>query len=247
MSNQNIYDDETFFKEYKTLRETDNNYNILLEQPAIHKLLPDIRGKSVLDLGCGCGHNCIEFAKMGASEVVGVDISKKMLDVAMAESSGDTIRYINMSMTELRDLNQKFDFVYSSLAFHYVKDFDVLMTDIYSLLNENGCLLFSQQHPIVTATVGGNGHYNCDENNNRVSYTFSNYAEPGERKITWYVDGVIEYHRTFGNIINSIANAGFIIDAMDEPLPDEYALSKRPKLIAEFIKPTFLIIRAKKG
>ena len=79
MSNQNIYDDETFFKEYKTLRETDNNYNILLEQPAIHKLLPDIRGKSVLDLGCGCGHNCIEFAKMGASEVVGVTFQKKCL------------------------------------------------------------------------------------------------------------------------------------------------------------------------
>ena len=36
----------------------------------------------VLDLGCGCGGNCVEFIKSGASSVVGVDISEKMLSVA---------------------------------------------------------------------------------------------------------------------------------------------------------------------
>lgn len=49
MGNQNIYDNDTFFKGYKTLRESENNYNDLLEQPAMAKLLPDLTDKTVLD------------------------------------------------------------------------------------------------------------------------------------------------------------------------------------------------------
>lgn len=77
MSNQNIFDNEIFFEGYKTLRSGATNYNDLLEQPTMAKLLPDLTEKSVLDLGCGYGHNCIDFIHRGATRVVGVDISKK--------------------------------------------------------------------------------------------------------------------------------------------------------------------------
>ena len=59
---QNIYDNNEFFSGYKALRETDNNCNILLEQPAMMNLLPDLKGKTVLDLGCGFGIDCKYFA-----------------------------------------------------------------------------------------------------------------------------------------------------------------------------------------
>ena len=58
MSNQNIYDNETFFEGYKSLRAGETNYNDLLEQPAMAKMLRDLTAKDVLDLGCGYGHNC---------------------------------------------------------------------------------------------------------------------------------------------------------------------------------------------
>lgn len=209
MSNQNIYDNDTFFEGYKKLRESDNNYNDLLEQPAMAKMLPELCCKKVLDLGCGYGHNCIDFVNRGAEKVIGIDISEKMLSVAKAESSHERIKYLNMSMTDISSLNDKFDFIYSSLAFHYVKDFDSFAKDMFSVLNEGGQVLFSQEHPIITATLNGNGHFNKDENGNRISYTFSNYNEPGERKIHWYVDGVIKYHRTISDVINALAKAGF--------------------------------------
>ncbi len=66
MSRQNIFDNETFFEGYKSLRELDTNYNDLLEQPTMRKLLPDLMGKAVLDLGCGCA--ATKFARW-ASEV----------------------------------------------------------------------------------------------------------------------------------------------------------------------------------
>ena len=103
---QNIFDNETFFEEYKALRERDDNLNDLLEQPAMVKLLPDLSGKSVLDLGCGYGHNCLDFVNKGAAKVVGIDISQKMLEIAKIESKSSKIEYINMSITDVKSLNQ---------------------------------------------------------------------------------------------------------------------------------------------
>ncbi len=245
MSRQNIFDNETFFNGYKALRESDCNANDLIEQPAMRKLLPNLNGKTVLDLGCGYGHNCVDFVNKGANRVVGIDISEKMLAVAEKESANDKIEYRNMSMTDIGKLDEKFDFIYSSLAFHYVKDFDTFAKDMYSVLNAGGQLLFSQEHPIITATVDGAGHFNKDENGNRISYTFSNYNQSGERKIHWYVDGVVKYHRTFSDIITALAKAGFVIEEVCEPVPEEWAIQKLPTLAKEYIKPNFLIVKAR--
>lgn len=247
MSRQNIFDNETFFNGYKALRESDCNANDLIEQPAMRKLLPNLNGKSVLDLGCGYGHNCLDFVTRGAERVVGIDISEKMLAVAKEESAHSKIEYRNMSMTDISELDEKFDFIYSSLAFHYVKDFDAFAKDMYSVLNAGGQLLFSQEHPIITATVDGAGHFNKDENGNRISYTFSNYNQSGERKIHWYVDGVVKYHRTFSDIITALAKAGFMIEEVCEPVPEEWAIQKLPTLAKEYIKPNFLIVKARKA
>ncbi|MGN0542834.1 MAG: class I SAM-dependent methyltransferase [Acutalibacteraceae bacterium] len=126
MNNQNIFDNEIFFNGYKALRDNEINYNDLLEQPAMAKLLPELNGKSILDLGCGYGHNCVDFVNRGARRVVGIDISEKMLSVAKSESVSPEIEYLNMSMTDISKLGEKFDLIYSSLAFHYVEDFEAL-------------------------------------------------------------------------------------------------------------------------
>lgn len=241
---QNVFDNEDFFNQYFELRNGEINLNSLLEQPAMEKLLPNLEGKTVLDLGCGYGHNCLEFIKKGAKKVVGIDISKKMLDIANKESSHENITYLNMSMTDINSLNEKFDVIYSSLAFHYIEDFMEFCKIMYSQLNKGGVLLFSQEHPISTATIDGKGHYNRDENGKRVSYTMSNYNEIGKRHISWLVDDVIKYHRTLGNIITSVAKAGFTIDTVCEPLPEDWAIKKYPDIVKEYIKPCFLIVKS---
>ena len=242
--NQNVFDNEDFFNQYIELRNGEINLNALLEQPAMEKLLPDLNGKTVLDLGCGYGHNCLDFVNKGAKSVVGVDISQKMLDIAKKEASHEKIRYYNMSMTDIDKLNEKFDVIYSSLAFHYIEDFYEFCKLMYSVLNEGGVLLFSQEHPISTATIDGKGHYNHDENGKRISYTMSNYNEIGKRHINWLINDVIKYHRTFGAIITSLAKAGFIIDTVCEPLPEQWAIEKYPDIVKEYIKPCFVIVKS---
>lgn len=243
---QNIYDNKDFFEGYKLLRSRNDNYNNLLEQPAMSELLPELTGKTVLDLGCGYGKNCCDFINHGAKKVVGIDISKKMLEVAKAESSNKNIQYICMDMSDLTAISEKFDLVYSSLAFHYIEDFRKLSNDIHALLNIGGHLLFSQEHPIITATVGGKGYFNRDENGNKVSYTFSNYNQSGQREMFWIVDNVLKYHRPIGEIITVLAKTGFIIEELVEPTPKEWAIEKLPSITKEFIKPNFLIVKARK-
>lgn len=68
MSQQNIYDNSTFFEGYKKIREKKSNANDLFETPALFSLLPDLQGKTILDLGCGVGGHCFEFVNGGAKK-----------------------------------------------------------------------------------------------------------------------------------------------------------------------------------
>ena len=151
-----------------------------------------------------------------------------------------------MDMAELGTLNNSYDLVYSSLAFHYAEDFPALVHDIYKLLRPGGILLFSQMHPIITATYDGKGHYNHDAHGDCISYTFSDYGREGKRSGFWYVDNVENYHRMMGTIITTLAHTGFFVEDMVETLPDEHALQECPGMIKELIKPSFLIVRARK-
>ena len=64
---KSIYDNEKFFNSYMEIREGENNHNDLIEQPTIKRLLPDLKGKTVLELGCGYGE---KLAKKELKEVV---------------------------------------------------------------------------------------------------------------------------------------------------------------------------------
>ena len=85
--------------------------------------------------------------KLGAIKIIGVDMSTKMLEIAQKENKDKNIKYINLPMEDLDQLSMKPDIVFSSLAFHYVKDYKTLVLKIYNLLNEKGILIFSQENP----------------------------------------------------------------------------------------------------
>ena len=82
MAQQNIYDNEIFFAGYKKIRENQVNANNLFEIPALFSMMPNLKDKSILDLGCGFGEHCKGFVESGAKKVIGIDISEKMLEIA---------------------------------------------------------------------------------------------------------------------------------------------------------------------
>ena len=240
---QNIYDNPIFFDGYRKLRQNPDSANILLEKPALFSLAPDLTGKTVLDLGCGYGENCAHFKNLGANRVVGVDISEKMLEVAKAETSG--VEYIRLDMNDLSNLQGRFDVVFSSLAVHYIEDFRKLCEQIARLLNSKGVFIFSQEHPITTAPLGGIS-WTKDEEGNRLYYNLSDYTKNGIRETKWFVDGVVKYHRTFSEVFNSLIDSGFFIKKTVEPIADMDTIRRLPNYDSDLHKPDFLLVKAEK-
>src|SRR5262245_23890403 len=90
---QNIYDDEKFFRGYSRLPRSVEGLDAAPEWPTLSGLVPDMRGQRVLDLGCGFGWFCRWARQEGAAQVLGVDVSKKMLSRAVAATSDTAIAY----------------------------------------------------------------------------------------------------------------------------------------------------------
>jgi len=243
---QNIYDNPAFFDGYRTLRENPASANELVEKPALFALCPDLHGKRVLDMGCGYGENCREFARRGAADVVGIDISEKMLAVAEAENDCANVRFQRMSMSDLAQLEGRFDVIFSSLAMHYIEDFAALARAAADHLLPGGQLIFSQEHPLTTAILDDT-YWEKDADGNILHYRLTGYGMPGERHIHWFVDGVRKYHRTFSEILNTLIAAGFLIESVTEPLPSEETMQAHPKYKKSLHKPDFMLIKARKA
>ena len=240
MAKQNIYDNETFFTEYRKLRQREVNANNLFELPTLFSLIPDLDGKRILDLGCGTGERCIDYLKHGALQVTGVDISEKMLEVARNENCDPKITYINMAMEDIGTIKGEFDVVISSLALHYVEDFQGVVKNVSRLLSDNGVFLFSQEHPFATCY----DRWTRDENGQKIHGNIANYCVEGRKDSTWFVEGVQRYHRMFSTIVNTLADNGFRIVKMVEPYPTEDLVKKYPDYADLYHKPDFLFVKS---
>ena len=242
---QNIYDNEQFFKGYEAIRTRKYNYNNLLEQPSFLKLVPDLKEKTVLDLGCGMGEFAFSCISKGAKFVKGIDISTKMITVAKERYQHERLHFQINALEDMVLEGKHYDFISSSLAFHYVADFDALIKKISAALNDDGVLLFSIEHPIVTANKGGVDWQLGDEGN-LLHFAVDYYQEQGKRTQNWLVNDVVTYHRTFSTIVNTLIEQDLQIEKICEPTPTKQALENGPYLQKEFRRPSFLIIRARK-
>ena len=148
---------------------------------------------------------------------------------------------------ELDDLEEKFDVITSSLAFDYVENFERLMKQIYSHLNENGKCVFSMSHPISTAYDGTFDRYTRTETGERLYANLRNYGIEGKRVIHWVVDEYELYHRTISTLINDIVSAGFIIEECQESKVPESIREKRTDMFGGVIhQPDFIFFRCGK-
>ena len=223
------------------------NANDLVEIPNFRKLIPNVKEKKILDLGCGYGENDKYCRDLGAKEILGIDISEHMIKIAEKNNADENIKYKVMAMEDISKIKEKFDIVISSLAFHYVKDYEKLINDIYNLLNDDGILIFSIDHPLRIASKFETWmKKNYTKINGKWFLLVSDYNREGIREKEWNGVMVKRYHRNFSSLINGLVNSGFKIDKILEPIPDEKAIKIIPKYINQYDRPYFLFIRAKK-
>lgn len=238
---ENKYDDKTFFDCYSKMSRSVDGLNGAGEWHVLKQMLPNLKDKRVLDLGCGYGWHCQYAIEQGAAHVVGVDLSTKMLEIARNRNSSPLIEYQCMAIEDYDFEVDTFDVVISSLTFHYLETFDTISKNINRCLTKGGTFVFSVEHPIFTAY--GTQDWIYDQNGNAKHWPVDNYFTEGKRKANFLGEEVLKYHKTMTTYINSLIKAGFTLTGVVEPQPDE-TMMNIPGMQDELRRPMMLIVSA---
>ncbi|MDP1806090.1 MAG: class I SAM-dependent methyltransferase, partial [Acidimicrobiales bacterium] len=113
------------------------------------KLLGNVEGKRMLDLGCGVGHNAIAMAAQGA-KVIGVDESADQIAAARAacEREGQKVEFHHGPLSELAFLRaHTLDGALSAFGLAPVADIDRVFRQVHRVLRPEMPLVLSLPHP----------------------------------------------------------------------------------------------------
>lgn len=243
MSAQNIYDDPEFLAGYATLERQVHGLDGTAEWPALRSMLPEVDGQRVVDLGCGFGWFSRWAEQHGATSVRGIDVSSLMLERARADTTADTIEYERVDLDLLELDPESTDLVFSSLALHYVRDLNRLFSTVAGSMTGGASLVFSVEHPIYSAP--STQQFESSAAGDRI-WPLDNYLVEGRRVTTWFVDGVVKEHRTVATYVNSVIDAGLVLDRIVEWGPTADEVDARPELADDRHRPWFLLVGATK-
>lgn len=238
---QNIYDNPDFFEGYSGLNRSVEGLAGAPEWPALRALVPDLKGRKVVDLGCGFGWFSRWAREQGAAEVLGLDVSEKMLARAREMTSDAAITYERGDLEKLALPEAAFDLAYSSLAFHYIENLPEMLTNVHRALVPGGRLVASVEHPIYTAPTHPGWTVDADGNK---TWPVDNYQVEGRRSTDWLAKGVIKQHRTIGTYLNLLIGLGFTIAHVEEWGPTDAQIEAWPALAEERLRPMMLLLAA---
>jgi ubiquinone/menaquinone biosynthesis C-methylase UbiE len=240
---QNIYDKEEFFAGYSQLPRSIGGLDGAPEWPALRALLPGLRGKRVVDLGCGFGWFCRWAREQGAAQVLGTDVSERMLARAAADTQDPAITYMHADMEQLELPAVAFDLVYSSLALHYIERLERLIAQVHRALAPGGSLVVSVEHPMYTAPAEPGW---TTDASGRKRWPVDGYLNEGPRSTDWLAKGVIKQHRTIGTYVNMLLGSGFTLAHLEEWGPTAGQIAARPDWAIERDRPMFMLIAARR-
>lgn len=238
---QGIYDDNQFFAQYAEMPRSREGLAAAGEWHQLKPLFPPLLGKHVLDLGCGYGWHCRFAGEQGASEILGIDLSRKMIEEAQKRNSSGNIRYCVCGMDEYTFPENEWDCVISNLVLHYVEDLDEVFQKVYRTLKAGGVFLFNIEHPVFTSGKGQDWLYS--EDGRILCWPVDHYFKPGQRHTKFLGCDVVKYHHTLTQILMGLLNNGFCLETVMEAEPPEEMMDI-PGMKDEMRRPMMLLVKA---
>lgn len=173
------------------------------------KVLPDVSGLDVLELGCGAGQWSVALARAGA-RVVGLDLSECQLGHArrLLEKEGVDFPLIHATAEDVPLPNESFDIVMSDYGAMTFADPYVTVAEAARLLRPGGLLAFCGSTPIIEMCYPDEGD------------------SPGDKLVDDYfgmwalsTGGYVEFMLPYGAWIRLFRAHGFTIEDLIELRP----------------------------
>lgn len=210
------------------------------------KLLGNIQGKKVLDIGCGSGHSLEYMACQGAGELWGIDLSSAQIEIARDYLGGKDLRVNLFSAPmecEIGLPKNYFDIVYSIYALGWTTDLKQTLELIHSYVKDGGIFVFSWDHPMFQCIK-----YNTDE-----VIIEKSYLKEGFEVIEKRGEAICVNRIKISTYINELTKVGFQVEQLIEGDLSEKFMSEKASCSSNYYSlqkaikvPSSFIIKARK-
>ena len=175
------------------------------------RILPDVTGLDVVDLGCGTGYWCAWFAKLGAKPV-GLDLSEEQLATAreLQQENGIGFPLIHASAEDPPLPDESFDLAFSEFGAAIWCDPYVWIPQAHRLLRHGGRLMFLC-HSVIDSL--------CTPLSEEPTQERLVRQQRGLGRIDWpEPDGGVstDFHQPHGERIKLLRDTGFELEALHE-------------------------------
>jgi ubiquinone/menaquinone biosynthesis C-methylase UbiE len=233
-------------------------YRDHLNTPAFFDLLPEVKGLSGLDIGCGEGYNTRLLAARGAN-VTAIDIAEVFIEHAKRAEEEEPlgIDYRVASAVELPFADAAFDFATGFMSFMDIPETARVFSEANRVLKPGGFLQFSITHPCYDTP-----HRRNLRNENGLTYAIEvgDYFRNFDGEIAEWLFGAAPNHlkqglpkfktprftRTVSQWLNLLIDTGFMLERITEPRPSDESVLACPDLQDAQVVANFLHIRARK-
>ncbi|MEE9211370.1 MAG: class I SAM-dependent methyltransferase [Phycisphaeraceae bacterium] len=137
------------YDRWAEIYDEEDNPLIALEEPWLERLLGDVAGLAIIDIGCGTGRHALRWAAAGAS-VTAVDFSDGMLAKARTKPGAQAVRFVRHDLAQRLPFDDAaFDRVTCCLVLDHIRDLDHLFGEMARICRPDGFVVVSVMHPAM--------------------------------------------------------------------------------------------------
>ena len=137
------------YDRWAEIYDVDDNPLVALEEPWMDRLVGDVRGLTVADIGCGTGRHALRLAAAGAN-VQALDFSEAMLQRSKEKTGASQIVFhVHDLAKPLPFPDATFDRVVCGLVIDHISDLDGLFREMHRVCRSAGFVVISVMHPAM--------------------------------------------------------------------------------------------------
>lgn len=195
-----------------TVSETGDQSQQLIINPIVEEFLGDLKGKVILDAGCGNGYWSRRMAKT-AQRVVGVDFTPELIEHAKRRGVPNNVQFLLGNLARTTFLDNSFDTVLLNMVVLDLVDLSSVIHEIGRVTKDSGYVVVSTTHPCFenpphTQSVR-------DVHGNKVGRTISHYFQTG--LVEYQSNHYQHYHHTVSEYLNVFAENHLFVEKIAEP------------------------------